>query len=572
MKNREIAKIFREIAYFLEMENIKFKPFAYEKAALALESLEEDVEKIYQREGLEGLLKIPGIGESIAKKIEEYLKTGKIKYCQKYKEKYPINLEEFINIEGLGPKRMKVLFEKLKITNLKQLEEAIKAHKIASLYGFGPKTEKNLLEAIEFAKKSRKRFLLGEILPRVREIYEKLKNLKEVEKIAVCGSLRRMKETIGDVDLLVVSKKPQKVMDFFVSLPQVVKIWGKGKTKSSVRMKEGFDVDLRIVPKGSFGAALQYFTGSKEHNIALRKIALSKGLKLSEYGLFKGSKKIAGEKEEDIYEALGLDWIEPELRENRGEIEAAKNHKLPKIIGYKDIKGDLHCHSKWDGGKNSIEEIAKKAMELGYEYVGIADHTKFLKIEKGLDERKIEKRNKEIDKLNEKFKGKIKILKGCEANIMPDGSIDLSDNCLKKLDFVIAGVHSKFKMSKKEMTERIIKAMENPHVDIISHPTGRLIQKRDEYQIDFEKILKVAKETGTILEINAHYMRLDLNDINIKKAKEMGVKMVINTDAHYVDEMRYMEYGIGQARRGWAEKKDIINCWPLKTMKKFLKD
>jgi len=314
------------------MENVKFKPFAYEKAALALESLEEDIEKIYQREGLKGLLKIPGIGTSFAKKIEEYLKTGKIKYYQQYKERYPINLEEFINIEGLGPKRMKVLFEKLKITSLKQLEEAIKAHKIASLYGFGPKTEKNLLEAIEFAKKSQRRFLLGEILPRVREIYEKLKNLKEVEKISICGSLRRMKETIGDVDILISSKNPEKVMDFFVSLPQVIKIWGKGKTKSSVRMKEGFDVDLRIVPKGSFGAALQYFTGSKEHNIALRKIALSKGLKLSEYGLFKGSKKIAGEKEEDIYEALGLDWIEPELRENRGEIEAAKNHKLPKII------------------------------------------------------------------------------------------------------------------------------------------------------------------------------------------------------------------------------------------------
>jgi DNA polymerase (family 10) len=268
---------------------------------------------------------------------------------------------------------------------------------------------------------------------------------------------------------------------------------------------------------------------------------------------------------------LGLDWIEPELREDRGEIEVAQNHRLPKLISYKEIKGDLHCHSKWDGGQNTIEEIAKQAIKMGYEYVGIADHTKFLRIEHGLDERQLEERNREIDKLNQKFKGKIKILKGCEVNIMPDGSIDIDDRTLAKQDFVIAGVHSKFKMSKSEMTERIIKAMKNKNVDIISHPTGRLIQKRDEYEIDLDKILKVAKETGTILEINSFPERLDLNDINIKRAKEMGVKMIINTDAHQIDQMRYIEYGIAQARRGWAEKKDIVNCWSLESLLKFLK-
>jgi DNA polymerase (family 10) len=571
MKNQEIAKIFYEIAFFLEMEGVQFKPFAYEKAAITLEGLEEDVEEIYKREGFEGLKKIPGVGESIAKKIEEYLKTGKIKYYEDYKKKYPINLEELMGIEGVGPKRIKVLYEKLKIKDLKDLEEAAKAHKIAPLFGFGEKTEKNILEAIEFAKRSKGRFLLGDILPRVKEVYEKLKSLKEVERIDAVGSIRRMKETIGDVDFLVISKNPAPIMDFFVSLPGVIKVWGKGSTKASVRMREGFDMDIRVLPKRSYGAALQYFTGSKEHNIALRKIAIDKGLKLSEYGLFKGPKMIAGENEEDIYEKLGMDWIPPELREDRGEIEAALRGKLPKIIDYKDLKGDLHVHSKWDGGANKIEEIANYAIKMGYEYVGIADHTKFLKIEHGLDEKKLRERNKEIDELNKKFKGKIKILKGCEANILPDGKIDIDDKCLKEQDFVIAGVHSRFKMTKEEMTERIIKAMKNPNVDIISHPTGRLIQKRDEYEIDFDKILRVAKETGTILEINSYPERLDLNDINIKKAKEMGVKMVINTDAHHVDQMRFIEFGIGQARRGWAEKKDIINCWPLEKMLKFLK-
>jgi DNA polymerase (family 10) len=574
MKNQEIAKIFYEIAYFLEMEDVKFKPFAYEKAALTLEGLQKDVEEIYKKEGFEGLKKIAGVGESIAKKIEEYLKTGKIQYYEDYKKKYPINLEELMGIEGLGPKRVKVLYEKLGIKNLKELEEAVRSHKIAPLFGFGEKTEKNILEAIEFTKRSKGRFLLGDILPQVKEVYEKLKNLKEVERIDVVGSIRRMKETIGDVDFLVISKNPKLIMDFFVSLPGVIKVWGKGNTKASVRMKEGFDMDIRVLPKRSYGAALQYFTGSKEHNIALRKIAIEKGLKLSEYGLFNGPKMIAGEKEEEIYQKLGMDWIPPELREDRGEIEAAMAHKLPKLIDYKDIKGDLHVHSKWDGGKNSIEEIAKYAIKMGYEYVGIADHTKFLKIEHGLDEKKLRERNKEIDKINSKLKSqksKLKVLKGCEANILPDGKIDIEDDCLKEMDFVIAGVHSKFKMSKEEMTERIIRAMKNPNVDIISHPSGRLIQKRGEYEIDFDKILKVAKETGTILEINSYPERLDLNDINIKKAKEMGVKMIINTDAHHVDQMRFIELGIAQARRGWAEKEDIINTQPLNKILKLFK-
>ncbi|PIQ07020.1 MAG: DNA polymerase III [Candidatus Nealsonbacteria bacterium CG18_big_fil_WC_8_21_14_2_50_37_10] len=533
---------------------------------------------MYKRGGVKALKEIPGVGESIAKQIEEYLKTGKVNGYEKLKKKTPINLEEIIAVEGVGPRKAKTLYQKLGIRNLKDLERAAKSHKISPLFGFGEKTEKNILEGIAFLKRSKGRFLLGDILPKVREVEEKLKSLKEVERVDVVGSIRRRKETIGDVDFLVISKKPEKVMDFFTSLPGIIKIWGKGTTKASVRLKEGFDMDLRVLPKRSYGAALQYFIGSKEHNIVLRKIAIDNGLKLNEYGVFRGQKMIAGETEEGVYKALGMDWIPPELRENQGEIEAAlrqaqgKPNGLPKIIEYKDIKGDLHCHSNWDGGANTIEEMAKMAQKLGYSYIGMSDHTKFLRIEHGLDEKKLALQRKEIDKINYKLQivnSKFRILQGCEANILNDGSIDIKDETLKKLDYVIAGVHSSFKMEKEKMTERIIEAMKNPNVDIISHPTGRIIQRRDEYQIDFDKILKVAKETGTILEINSYPERLDLNDQNIRRAKEAGVKMIINTDSHHKDQLRFIELGIAQSRRGWAEKEDIINTQPIEKLLKF---
>lgn len=596
MKNREIAKILHRIAEYLEMEEVAFKPYAYERVALTLENLERDVEDIYEKEGLKGLEKIPGVGKGIALMITEYLKTGKIKYYEKLKKKAPVDLEELTAVEGMGPKRIKLLYQKLGIRNLKGLEKAAKTHKIAPLFSFGEKTEKNILEGIEFLKKSKGRFLLGEILPTVKEISEKLKSLKEVKKIIAVGSIRRMKETIGDVDFLIAVKgtkksalakaSADKIMDFFVSLPGVIKVWGKGSTKSSIKMKEGFNIDIRIVPEKSYGAALQYFTGSKEHNIATRKIAITKGLKLNEYGLFRNSKMIAGKTEKGIYRALGMQWIEPELREDQGEIETALLGKLPKLIERKDIKGDLHCHSRWDGGQHSILEMAQKAMEMGYDYVGISDHTKFLRIEKGLNEKQLSQQRKEIDGLNKKFqvspkesprflRGRagfnFKILQGAETNILNDGSVDIKDSALKKLDYVIAGIHSNLKMPKKKMTERIIKAMKNPNIDIISHPTGRLLKKREEYQIDFDKILRAAKEFGVVLEINSFPIRLDLSDQNVKKAKEAGVKMVINTDSHNKDQMKHIELGVAQARRGWAEKKDIINTRPLGKLLKFFK-
>jgi len=579
MKNKEIAKIFYEIASYLEMERVKFKPYAYEKAAITLETLERDIKEIYQEGGKEALKRIPGVGESIAEKIEEYLKKGRIEYYENLRKKMPVEMEELTRIEGIGPKRVKVLYQKLGIRTLKDLERAAKAGKIASLFGFGEKSQKNILEGIAFLKSSKGRFLLGEILPAAREIEAKLRTLKEIDQISITGSVRRAKETIGDLDFLATLKKTekteiavQKVMDFFVSLPGVVKIWGKGKTRSSVRMKQGFDMDLRLVPAECYGAALQYFTGSKEHNIETRKIAISKGLKLNEYGVFRGRKKIAGKTEQEVYQVLGMDWIPPEMRENQGEIELALAHRLPEIIDYRDLKGDLHCHSNWDGGANSILEMAEAAIEMGYQYLGISDHTKFLKIEKGLDERRLAQQRKEIDKINHRLQVsgfKFQLLQGAETNILKNGLIDIKDEALKKLDYAIAGIHSNFKMVREEMTERIIRAMKNPYIKIISHPTGRILKKRDEYQVDFEKILRAAKEFGVALEINSFPERLDLNDKNIKLAKEAGVKMAINTDSHHKDQLRYIEFGIAQARRGWAEKKDIINSQPLRKLLKL---
>ncbi|MDD2903428.1 MAG: DNA polymerase/3'-5' exonuclease PolX [Syntrophales bacterium] len=574
MKNKEIARIFNEISEYLEMDGVAFKPYAYQKAAMTLENLPGDLDGLYHQGGLKALKKIPGIGESMAQKIEEYLTTGKIRYYEDLKAKMPINLEEIVGVEGVGPKKAKVLFEQLGIRTLEELEEAAQAHKIAPLFGFGPKTEENILQGIGFLKTAKGRFLIGDILPLAQEILEKLRGLKEVEQADVAGSLRRRKETIGDVDFLVISNKPEKVMDFFVNLPGVVKVWGHGTTKSSVRLKEGFDMDLRVIPGESYGAALQYFTGSKEHNIALRKIAIEQGYKLSEYGLFQGETPVAAKKEEEVYARLGLAWIPPDLREDRGEIDAALNGKLPDLIGYQDIKGEVHVHSNWNGGQQSIREIAAAAMKMGYEYVGISDHTQFLKIEHGLDEKQLRSRNKEIDEINQELKSaghKFTVLKGCEANIMGDGSIDILDEVLAEMDFVIAGIHSQFKMDREEMTKRMITAMENPHVDIISHPTGRLLKKREEYDIYLDKILAAAQATKTVLEINAHPERLDLNDLNIHVCKKMGIKMVINTDTHQVDQLRLMPFGIAQARRGWAEKEDIINAWPVKKFLQMLK-
>lgn len=583
MVNQEIAKIFNEIAEYFAMDNVPFKPQAYEKAALNLEALSSDVSDIYKREGLKGLEDIPGIGQGMAEKIEEYIKTGKIKEYEKMKKKMPVDLQELSRVEGLGPKRIKVLYEELKIKNLKDLEKAIESHKIDKIEGFGEKTEENIMKGLNFLKGTGGRFVLGYVLPQIDEIIKKLKELKEVEQIEVAGSVRRRKETIGDADILITSKNPGKVMDVFVSLPDVSDILVHGQTKSMIRLKNGLEVDLRVVEPESFGAALQYFTGDKNHNVKVRKIAQDKGYKLNEYGLFKKEKnkeiKIAGKTEEEIYEKLGMALMPPEMREDKGEVELAQNifgsqEKMPDLIEYGGLKGDLQVQTNWTDGENSIEEMAEKAMKIGLEYIVITDHTKSLAMTGGSDEKKLIQQMAEIDKINKKLKSqgkKMKILKGAEVNILKDGSLDIDDEVLAKLDVVGAAIHSNFNLSREEQTERMKKAMRNKNIDIIFHPTGRVINRRPAYDLDIDEIIKTAKETGTILEVDAYPDRLDLKDDYVRKAVEARVKLAIDSDAHNEAHFKYLDVGVAQARRGWAERKDIVNAWPLEKMLKMLK-
>ncbi len=570
MRNTELAQIFREVALYLEMKEEPFKPRAYEKVAYSLEALEEPVGEIYRRGGVKALRAIPGVGQAIAEKIEEVIRTGRLRYYEELKKEVPVDVRGLTAIEGIGPKSVKLLYEKLAIKTAADLEKAARAGKIRGLPHFGEKMEQKILKGIEFLKQGSGRFPLGSALPLIGEIEQRLRELPEVEEVVVAGSTRRWKETIGDADILAISRKPEKVMEFFVSMSEVMHVQGQGKTKSTVKLKNGMDVDLRVVPRESFGAALNYFTGSKDHNVALRKIAQEKGLKLNEYGLFRGNKRIAGKTEEEIYKALGLAFIPPELRENQGEIEAAQKGELPNLVGYRDLRGDLQTQTTWTDGANSIEEMAGEAKRLGLEYIAITDHTKGLAMTGGSDEKKLLKQMAEIDKINRSLKG-ITILKGAEVNINKDGTLDIKDEVLARLDVVGIAVHSHFNLPKREMTERIVRAMRNPHADILFHPTGRVIQKREPYDVDMDALIKTAKETGTVLEIDAYPDRLDLKDGHIRKAVEAGVKLVIDSDAHSVNHMRFLEFGVAQARRGWAEKKDVINTRPLKEFLKCLK-
>ena len=567
MKNQEIAQILFEIGDYLELQEVPFKPQAYQKAAIALDGMEDDIASLYKEKGIKGLEDIPGVGKSIAEKIEEYLKTGKIKYYKELKKTSPIDLEELMRVEGLGAKRIKVLYKDLGVRNLRDLEKVAEEGKVAELFRFGEKTEKNILDAIKFLRQSKGRFLLREVVSRVEKIEEKFRKIEGVSRASVAGSTRRRRDTVGDVDFLVSmvngSSKylVEKIMNTFVSMDDVVKIVGKGETKSSIKTKQGLDMDLRLVPENSYGAALLYFTGSKDHNIALRRIAIKKGYKLNEYGLFKGEKKIRGETEEEIYECLGMEWIPPEIREDQGEIDLAIKRKLPHLLDLKDIKGDFHCHSNWDGGADSIAVIVEEARRLGYEYLGISDHTKSLKIENGLDEEKLKEQRKEIDKLNKEFKEngiKFKVLQGTEVDILKDGTLDINDETLKTLDYVSASIHSNFKMGKEKMTKRIIKALENPYVKILNHPTGMILGKRDEYEVDIEQVLNAAKANNVAVEMNA--FRSDLNAQTAKLAKEMGITLTIGSDAHAKGELKDIQYGVYQARRGWLTKEDVLNA------------
>lgn len=559
------------------MQGVQFKPRAYEKAALVIGGLKDGIKETYEKGGLRALKGIPGVGVSIAEKIEEFIRRGRIKYYDELKRRTPVDLANLRAVEGLGPKSIKKLYQGLGIRSLADLERAARQGKIRRLEGFGGKTEENILKGIEFVKKSGGRFLLGFTMPEIRRIEERLRNQGGVERLVVAGSVRRRKETIGDIDLLAISKKPVPVMDYFIRMPEVARVYAHGETKSAIRLYSGLDVDLRVVPAESYGAALNYFTGSKDHNVALRQIAMKKGYKLNEYGLFKGKKRVRGRTEEEIYKALGMDYIPPEMRENTGEIEAAirqaegKLPGLPKLIGYNELQGDLQIQTNWTDGSDSIETMARAAITQGLRYIAITDHTKRLAMTGGLDEKRIMKQMAEIDRLNKKFNGKIRILKGTECDILPDGSLDLADAALAKLDIVGIAVHSRFNLSRPEQTKRIARAMRNPHTDILFHPTGRIIQRREAYEVDVDELVRTAKATGTILEIDAYPDRLDLKDEYARKCVGAGVKLAINSDAHSAFHLSYLECGIAQARRGWAEKSDIINAWPVEKMLKMLK-
>jgi len=573
MKNKEIAKLLYQIAELLSLtEENPFRIRAYERAAQSIESIPTPIEEIAEKDELE---EVPGIGESVAEKIKEYLKTGRIKYLDDLKKKFPEGLLEIMEVPGMGPKKAKYLFDKLKISDLDSLKKAAEEGKLRNLPGFGEKTEKNILQGIELKASSKERILLFDAINIADEIVSELKKLKEVKQISPAGSLRRKKETIGDIDILctVSEGKEKLVVERFTKLPRVKKILACGDTKGSVITEEGIQVDLRVVPQDCYGSALQYFTGSKEHNIALRELANKKGLTISEYGIFKikdKTKPVAGKTEEEIYDLLGLQYIPPEIRENRGEIEVAKKHALPELVELKDIKGDVHVHSKYSDGANSIDEIAEEAEKLGYEWIIICDHSQSVKIAGGVQIKDLYKKIDEIHNFNSKNR-KVKVLCGQEVDILSDGKLDYPEDVLKELDFVIVAIHSGFKQSEQQMTERIIKAFQNKYVHLFAHPTGRLLGKREPYSVNLEKVLEEAKKCNVFMEINAYPERLELQDFYCKKAKELGLKMAIGTDSHNINQLGFISLGVDVARRGWLEKDDLINCLSYGDLVKLLK-
>jgi DNA polymerase (family 10) len=554
-----------------EDPNVQFRARAYYRAADTIASLQENVIDIYGRQGVNGLLEIPAVGKAIASKIEEYLKGGKIQHLEELKAKVPIDIDELYGIEGIGPKTIKMFYDKLQIKNLADLEKAATEGKLKTLPGFTEKKEQDIFKRIEFFKRGKGRLIIGEVYPLVKQIEKRLQHIAGVKNAVAAGSIRRMKETIGDIDYLVAANDPKRVIDFFVKMPEVQEILGMGQAKAFVKLASGIDADLLVVPEESWGAALQYFTGSKEHSVQLRKIAISKDFRLNEWGVFKGDKRIAGATEEEVYKTLGLQWIPPEMRENAGEIELGRQDKVPKLVEYGSLKGDLQVHSENSDGTATIEEMARGAKAFGLDYIAITDHTKSLKLAGGLEEQELLEQADKISQLNDRLREEFRILSSAEVNIMKDGSLDIPNTVLDKLDIVGAAIHSHFNLPIETQTERLIKAAKNPSVDILFHPTGRLINRRAGYLVDIEKLIDVAKDTNTVLEIDAHYDRLDLKDEYVRMAVRNGVKLVIDSDAHHPIHYSFLTFGIAQARRGWAIQSDILNTLPADKLLNALK-
>jgi DNA polymerase (family 10) len=583
MDNQSIATIFREIGDILDIQGAnRFRIIAYQKAAQNIENLPRELNEIYRKDPKK-IQEIPGIGKDLAFKIVELLTTGKCEYYENILKTFDRGLLEILRVRGVGPKKVKLFYAELQIDSIEKLRAAAQTGKIRELPGMGEKSETEILKALEDYDKHQERMLISEGLYEVNKLIHYLQKCPAVKRVEYAGSLRRMRETVGDLDILVAGSDVPKIMDFFVLYPETRQVLGKGPTKTSILLKSGVQADLRVIDEKVFGAAMHYFTGSKAHNIVLRDRAKKMGLKVSEYGVFKLEKVkgkeepketlIAGKTEEEVFKSVGLPYIIPEMREDRGEIEAALEGKLPKPIELKDLRGDLHVHSKWTDGQNEIEEMARAYRDRGFDYIALTDHSPSMAMTRGLTPERFELQWAEIDEINadlqkEAKKGArpFKILKGVECDIKADGSMDLPDSTLKKMDIVIASVHTRFNLSEKEQTERVLKAFQNPYVKIFGHPSGRLINKREPYEIDMEKIIDGAIRYHVALEIDGQPHRLDLFDYYCKMAKERGAKFTIDADAHHHTNIDFLKYGIAVAKRGWVEKKDVLNTLPLKEL------
>jgi len=559
--NSDVASVLYEIGEILTVKGDIFRSRAYQMAAQRITALTEDIRAIKARGELES---IPGVGKSISAVISEVLDTGQSKVLEELRESLPKGVRDLMELEGVGPKLAMRLNQELGVASIDDLEKAAKEGRVRELKGFGPKKEANILVSIEAYRSRQTRFLLGAILPVVDQLTKYMRESDAVLKVEVAGSARRRKETIGDLDVLASSMKPEEVTQCFITMPPVIRVVSHGTTRSTVVLEGQIQVDLRVVAPEEYGSALQYFTGSKEHNVKLRTIGVKKGFKLNEYGLFDRDtdRRVAGEDEEGIYRALGMDLMPPELRENTGEIEAAIEHRLPKLVEEKEIRGDLHIHTKWSDGTATVEEMAEKARSMGLEYIAVTDHTKSLGIARGLDEARLREQVKEIEQLNRELEG-FTVLTGTEVDVKADGSLDLPDSVLKDLDFVIASIHSGFKSDVEKMTNRLIAAMNDEYVDAVGHPTGRIIQKRNPYELNLERVFEAAAGQRVMMEINAFPDRLDLSDVNSRAAMQAGCVMEIGTDSHAANQLDFLLLGVSVARRGWLEAEDVANTMPI---------
>jgi DNA polymerase (family 10) len=569
MKNIEIARLFDLMADLLEVKGENpFRVRAYRRAAQNVESLGGDVETLAAEGRLE---EIPGVGKDLAQKIAEYIQTGRMEAVEELKKEIPTGVVELMRVPGVGPKTAKILFEKADVRDLGRLEELARAGRLRGLPGIRAKTESNILKGLAVVRKGQARMPLGRALPLAQELVRELERLREVRQLSVAGSIRRRKETVGDIDILVTSARPEKVMDAFTRLPQVAEVLERGETKASIRHREGIQVDLRVVEPEAFGAALAYFTGSKQHNIRIREMAQKRGLKISEYGVFKEAtgKRVAGKTEEEVYAAVGLPWIPPELREDAGEIEAALTHALPELVALDDIRGDLHAHTDASDGHHSVEALVAAAARRGYEYIIVSDHSRSSTVAGGLTTEELLEHVKKIHAVQRKYPG-MTVLAGSECDILQDGSMDYPDEVLAQLDVVVAAVHSRFKQRREEMTRRICTALANPYVNILAHPTGRLLGERDPYDVDLDEVFRAAKKHGKAVEINSSPQRLDLSDVHARRAAGLGALVAINTDTHVLDHLENMALGVATARRAWLGPAQVVNTWPIAKLREWV--